>query len=348
MTAPSLYTRENAERWPTIVGAHEQTKKLRKQLAAALADKVRDDNVAVVVTGSVGRGEVTDGSDVDWFLLIDGPSDPYHAKLVEAATKAVAEVVEKEVGSTGTFAAMVSSHDLVHHIAGTQDSNVNLTRRVLLLAESHALVNPLVRKRVLRNLLSRYIGLAATVPTPTPVRVPHFLVNDIVRYWRTMATDYASKVWERNNKGWAIRNLKLRFSRKMLFVWGLLASFSGVLFPEQRREGDEQGETGRLLADIILQQTTVTPLDLLFRVASHASVADVTRNDLFDNYEAFLKTLSDSEKRKKLEYLTLDEANDDVFDGLRKKSRTFRSAVTTLFFDEHPDLKTLIKEYGVF
>jgi UTP:GlnB (protein PII) uridylyltransferase len=41
---------------------------------------------SVVLTGSLGRGEATGGSDADWLLLVDGRSDPRHAMIARMST----------------------------------------------------------------------------------------------------------------------------------------------------------------------------------------------------------------------------------------------------------------------
>lgn len=352
-TALDQLERDLGVRWDALRTARATTDRILADLRENLVD-LHDPNCTVIVTGSLGRGEASEGSDADWVLLVDGPTDTEHTRLAREIGRRIHEVVPKEPGSTGTFGDIVVSHDLVHYIAGTRDSNINFTRRMLLLAESRAVSNPLVRERVIRNVLARYVlHDRAVTSAKTKGRynvIPYFLLNEVVRYWRTVATDYASKKWERDGKGWATRNIKLRFSRKLVFTWGLIASLTAKLFetPTLARAGDED-EHLILLSELIREQTDVAPLELLARVASQPGVERETAGRIFGAYDLFIGALSDGEFRQRLESVAFDEAADDeTYETVRQASNDFREGINSLFFDEHPQLRTLIRRFGVF
>lgn len=338
-------------RWEAIQRAHQKTDELNGVLKDALRG-LHDPSCSVVVTGSLARGEAGESSDADWVLLVDGPSDPEHARFAREVSARVRKAGFKDVGPTATFGNIVVSHELVHHIAGTRDSNENLTRRILLLAESKAITNGVVRERVIRNVLSRYVRFDRTVPSRNGKysKIPYFLLNDVVRYWRTIASDYASKMWERGLVGWATRNIKLRYSRKLIFVWGLLASFSGDLWEGTLLDkATTEDESLTLLSEVIRRQTEVSPLELLARALLDPGVSHKTALETLSAYDHFLAAINDPDTRKHLDHLEFERAaEDEVYNQLRRKSFNFRQGINTLFFDEHPKLKAHIRDYGVF
>lgn len=335
--------------WPAIVQAREYTASHLLDLGSI--QEFESDNTSVVVFGSFARGELTPGSDVDWSLLIDGPSDPEHVRIVQEVGRSLESLGLQEPGATQTFGTLVGSHDLIQNIGGLNDTNQNLTRRILLLLESLAVTNPLVRDRILRGVLNRYIDSDTSVAWHThPAQVvPRFLLNDIVRFWRTMAVDYAAKRWEQSDRKWALRNAKLRMSRKLLFVAGLLLCFSFELHLSEERE-DIRSDPSMLaprLADFFLRQTSLAPLDLLSRELLRIGKPEIAIRVL-SAYDEFLALLADPDLRGHLEKLKFEEAeNDEIFGRIRALSHSFQDGLTQLFFDG-PDLRDLIIKYGVF
>lgn len=336
-------------RWEAIEESRRRTIGILDSLGESVA-ALESPTTSIVVTGSLGRGEVALGSDLDWFLLVDGPADPRHFLTLREIEARLSDSGLKRPGRSATFGDLVTSHELIHYIAGTRDTNENLTRRILLLAESRALTNPAIREGVIRGILARYIVHDRPVGgrAGRPSTIPHFLLNDVVRYWRTMAADFASKMWERGREGWAIRNVKLRFSRKLIYVWGLLACFSWDLFPPRDGEMIEPVDMPERLAEHVLEQTRLTPLDLLSRMLVERTDLSLAA-DLIDTYDLFLEALSDPEKRQHLGELKFDAAADDaLYDELRRASGRFSKGLVRLFFDSDRQLAELTKTFAMF
>jgi len=200
-------------KWQAIRNTHEQTE-ITKKTFCDLLEKgathgsvklVPETEASIVVFGSMARGEWTDGSDVDWTLLIDGPADPEHRNIAHIISTSLEKSGLRKPGSTGIFGNMAFSHDIIHQIGGQKDTNRNTTQRILLLLESCSVTDKLVCDRVICSVLMRYLedDISFLSPKGKKYKIPRFLLNDIVRYWRTMAVDYAHKRYERAGKGWA-------------------------------------------------------------------------------------------------------------------------------------------------
>src|ERR1700730_6874426 len=124
-------------RWKNIADARELSTRTRSKLRQDLSGLDSDD-ISVVISGSLARGEFTSGSDIDWTLLIDGSADPRHHDLFREIGMKVTPFASKEPCAEGTFGSMVFSHDLIHEIGGEDETNQNTTRRLLSLLESRA------------------------------------------------------------------------------------------------------------------------------------------------------------------------------------------------------------------
>ena len=261
-------------------------------------------DTSLVVFGSVARREVTSSSDLDWILLIDGQSGPEHKNQERDIEKALADAGYIEPGKSGVFGKMVGSHDLVHNIGGEDDLNSNTTRRVLLLLESFPVGNREAYDRVRRQILRRYLeddrGL---LYSGDDVRIPRFLLNDFTRYWRTVTVDFVYKQRADSDSKWALRNAKLRMSRKLVFAAGLLLCFFSHL--DRMARPAQESLRGpvkdiSLFTEYMVQQLELTPLEHLARACSEPGISEATARSIFDNYDRFLAILDDPDKRSRL------------------------------------------------
>jgi hypothetical protein len=291
---------------------------------------------------------------LDWILLIDGQSVPEHKDQEREIERALARKRFIEPGKSGMFGKMVGSHDLVHNIGGEDDLNSNTTRRVLLLLESLPIGNREAYDRVRRQILRRYLeddrGL---LYGSGHSRVPRFLLNDLTRYWRTVTVDFVYKQRADNDKKWALRNAKLRMSRKLIFAAGLLHCFFCHLDPAADRAKQALRSPGKdisALTEYMERRLFLTPLEVVAQACLQPSIKSDTAHSIFDNYDRFLSVLDDPNKRAELEAVKSHEdlRNSTVWNEIREVSRPFHDGIVALFLKDDDQLKDLTMHYGVF
>lgn len=340
-----------AREFNNIEDARRRARLFRERLESGLTGMTSGD-VSIVVFGSLARDEFTEGSDVDWTLLIDGVADPKHLELARHVEGILAALGARPPGREGIFGNMAFSHNIIHQIGGEDDTNSNTTRRILLILESKPLGRHDAFDRVLNQILTRYIAEEGRFLQSTArFHVPRFLLNDFARYWRTMAVDFAYKRRTRGGDGSAIRNIKLRMSRKLIFVSGLLTCFSlHLLMSEpERRSMLSAAYPAHEFVRHMRVQLAQTPLEILASVINKYDHLSAIGLRLFGAYDEFLGVLSDPEKRNHLDQLAPGSEDGDLaFEQLREASHSFRDALLELFFDDRTDLVQLTKTYGVF
>jgi hypothetical protein len=298
------------------------------------------------------RGEWTSKSDLDWTYLIDGEANSDHLKISQHIQGLLRDNGYEEPGPTGTFGNMAFSHDIIHQIGGQHDTNRNTTQRILLLLESGSIGRRTeAYERVIRGVINRYIeeDVHPLTHDSKRYRVPRFLLNDIVRFWRTMAVDFASKQRDRAGAGWGLRNAKLRMSRKLIFASGLLVCFSSNLDPDLNRQISTDKDDIKLnLINHIRDQVRQTPLEILATSMEQYKVPEATARELLGAYAEFLTLLDDEKSREALKALRAsDSRTDSTFQRIRVISRSFENALDRIFF-ENPNIAPLTRKYGVF
>lgn len=333
-----------------IKAARELSQTKRSEITEQL-EGIPSSDTSIMILGSLARDEFTEGSDIDWTLLVDGSADPEHLEVANKVRGMIADFSTKSVGREGTFGSLTFSHNLIHQIGGEADTNRNTTQRILLLLESCVLGRDEAYERVTKNVLRRYVlEDLGFLEKRGPHHVPRFLLNDFARYWWTMAVDFAYKQRTRDRRGAAIRNIKLRMSRKLIYVSGLLTCFGCARRLDRFGPIASCAESNGGLEYVELLRTRLrTPLDVLSETLLQFPHLDSAASKLLSSYDSFIGILSDKEYRRRLEDLNADEYESDaLYREARDVTHKFREGLLTLFFDEASGLGELTRTYGVF
>ena len=144
-----------------------------------------DDRI-VLLCGSFARREASEQSDIDFSIISDQEHNT--SDLIDSVRATINGVVPVGPASDGVFGNEVERAEILSNIGGQSDNNANITHRVLILLEGEWLVNPDGLREFRQAILKRYIQSSMT-----DHQLALFLLNDIIRYYRTVAVDYEFK-----------------------------------------------------------------------------------------------------------------------------------------------------------
>ena len=312
---------------PHLLAARARTDVEVQRLRARLASVELDEDVAVVLFGSWGRRELTEHSDDDWLLLVDGPLRKGLAPDVDEV-RLLLGTGDRRPGTQGAFGTVSSGRDLVQHIGLEEDDNRNLTQRMLLMLESVAVVGDGVHRRCTEQVLDRYLAEGRSDHRP-----PRFFLNDVMRYWRTIAVDFAGKHKEDERK-WGLRNAKLRTSRKMLFAGGLVP----ILRCHALRGAD--------VRPFLAEQLALPASDRVADAFLSADQVDAGVRCL-GAYDRWIGMVGDAATREELAGLDRASARDSAtFIEVRRLAAEFQNGLLALLFET--SLAPAVREYAIF
>lgn len=279
-------------------------------------------NGFVVTCGSYARREASETSDMDFFTVYDKPEDcPQGGQSSPKVTNVIEKLIGNMPATGGAFANDISKTDLLENYGGSEDTNDTITRRMLFLLEGEFLTSEVHFTDIRDQIINRYVR-----ETPRDHQLAFYLLNDMIRYWRTMTVDYANKTdqYAENPKPWATRNIKLVFSRKIIYASGL---FSVALTAD--RQEDKK-------CDILKRLFSMTPIERIQYVCGNNS-----SQRLLEIYDIFLDSISDPNVRAHLDKLDRNlRETDPIFRGLKNEAHYFSRELMGLyhktFHTSHP------------
>jgi predicted nucleotidyltransferase len=309
--------------YPALLKANEfterQLKQIRGSLSSLLAESPHKEKITIVTAGSYSRGEASEASDLDLYVLFDSDRNATDviSDELDGIENLLKDYIKKDTGSTETFGSKVCVRftDILSNIGGKNDKNADITRRLLFILEGTWLYGEERFSQYRQELLARYIK-----PNGSDGKLARFLLNDIIRYYRTIATDFEHKVSDQN-KEWGLRQVKLRFSRKILYFSGIVAVAETADLPQQ--------QTLEKISDWFDYQG-------LERIYQAAPESEQTRQ-MLKLYEHFLAKISDPEVRNTLEELKKeDRENCQPYCELREKGVELSNVLTEWLNEKYP------------
>lgn len=302
---------------------HEKIEKIRARLESELSESSYAPFITIIATGSYGRGEASPESDLDLYTIFskDESADEVIKSELETIEKIIVEEVPNSAGDSGTFGAnaVISFGEMQKNIGGQYDTNESLTRRMLFLLEGTWLFGESNFYEHQEKLLSKYIK-----SSDPENKISKFLLNDIIRYYRTLATDFEFKISERN-KEWGLRSIKLRFSRKLLYFGGIIVV----------AETSNMGHEDKL--ESVVELFSLPILERIEKISIDNDVKDEARK-IFAIYETFIGKISDEKTRTQLQLVDKNQRHESKeFSDLRELGKEFSIQLANWLVKTYPE-----------
>ncbi|MFK8001999.1 MAG: DUF294 nucleotidyltransferase-like domain-containing protein [Polyangiales bacterium] len=284
------------------------TRRLGSNYDAAIGE-----HTTFILTGSGGRGEMTAGSDIDGYVVrTSGALDASDDAVILAATcGALEEAGLPALDRDGEFLAMKAASAVVDTLGSTADDHSNaFTLRMLFLLESRPLLGQPAYDAFFKTVSGVY---RATAGDYAKSFQPFFLVNDIIRYWRTVLLNHENRLRKKQEEliaeglsGTELTKVLLahrRYRSQKLAFPRCLSCFSALAYllalaPE---DGDAiTAEHERELFDL-------TPIGRLQRVGAIQPTMSARVQTMLELYAGYMER-TDTDKKRVLANLRREDS----------------------------------------
>lgn len=299
--------------------------------------------LTVAVAGSFGRDEASEVSDADFIIVLDEDETLDDAARRQRNTEVYGQISAPfvargiaEPNPTGVFASARTLSELLppsEHggIGQAAEQSDIMGKRLLLLLESKPLWSDPGYKKTIDAIFSSYARHVEAEPRKEYV----LLLNDLIRYFRYICVNYESSFGTQRDR-WAIRNIKLRHSR-LLMYFGLLA-----LLGEASSIGNDPAKV-----TWVREQLALTPLERL--ALAYARARDSKFGLVAGLYNSFLESISDPSLRDMLSAVEYaDRYDNQEFARLKANSDAFQGELARFCYGQRGRWTDRFYEYLIF
>jgi predicted nucleotidyltransferase len=256
-------------------------------------DLLAESDLCIYATGSYGRLEAWEASDIDLFFLYEDVAAYRYLAFIRVAARLIETTEAMRFPPFSGDGRYLESLDVatMERILGSRgDDHTNtFTARMLLLLESQPVTDEERYQELLARIVSFYYR---DLSGHEDDFVPTFLVNDILRFWRTLTLNYEHDRYQvgvetdpvrqkRESSKSSLKNYKLKHSR-------LATCFSMVAHLASER--------APVRAERVVELCRITPQERFAQLRGRTSAADDLIAELHERYEAFLRCVQRSEE----------------------------------------------------
>ena len=266
-------------------------------------------DLCVFATGSYARNEASAHSDIDLFFVHKGEREQVKVSRL-SELRLFARVIElgeelqfPTFSNDGEFLKLLYLDDMLNMLGGREDDFHNFfTARMLLLLESTPLVNNSLYEEIITSIIVAYFR---DYPDHAVNFRPVFLINDILRFWKTLCLNYEHKRNKPDDdlarkRAQQVKNFKLKFSRLMT-CFGTIVAVCAMPAPIEKEH--------------ILELTKLSPLERLMRAIGNVNALSPLKREILRDYQWFLESTA----------LTTEELHSN-FETAEARTEFFRRA----------------------
>lgn len=280
-------------------------------------------HVAIYCAGSYARLEASSFSDIDLFFVSQRDKEEYTDGYNVPMIRMMSNVIRigdslgfPKFSNDGQYLKILHVSEILDNLGGNLDDYKNhFTARLLMMLESNPIFDDESYNRIINLIVESYFR---DYPGHEENFRPIFLINDIIRFWKTLCLNYENKRNQRDvtddKKIWQkIRNFKLKYSR-LLTCYASIAYLCSIDVPITQKH--------------VVDMINMTPSNRLRSVMIGVPSAQSAINAALDGYHWFLERTNVDEAAL-FEYFS-DENNrseafgrasifgDQVYDVLRE------------------------------